>query len=123
MRFEFHGGFMDGQVFVGNASIKDDNTPLLWRYYYLTEGGHIGTRFDEMRQASSEVDNIAQAAIKEALDANDHRTASKLMKKYAVGRLGQTYEVTQREERPDEILIRLDIVDDDTPPAADKPGR
>ncbi len=123
MRFDFHGGFMDGQVVVGKPSIKDDNTPLLWRYYYLTDGGRIGTRFDEYQQDVRQSEISTLDAIKEAMDANDHRTARELYKKYRIGKYGQTYEVTQREERPDEILIRLDVVDDDTlPPAAEKPG-
>ena len=118
LRFEFHGGFMDGQVVVGNTSVKDENTSLLWRYYYLTDGGRIGTRFDEFVSSQSEKTTWA-GAIKEALDAKDTRTAADLFQRMD---RRQAYHVTQREERPDEILIRLDVVDDDTPPpAADKP--
>lgn len=122
-RFEFHGGFMDGQVVGGEASVKDESTPLLWRYLYLTNGGRIGTRFDEVPNdvLQAEIRSTLDA-IKKALDANDDRTARELFKEYRRVRFGHTYEVTQREERPDEILIRLDVVDDDTPPpAADKP--
>jgi hypothetical protein len=50
MRFEFHGGFMDGEVVVGKAPIKDENSALIWRYYYLTDGGRIGTQFDELQR-------------------------------------------------------------------------
>jgi hypothetical protein len=53
------------------------------------------------------------------LDAKDTRAAADLFQRMD---RRQAYHVTQREERPDEILIRLDVVDDDTPPpAADKP--
>ncbi len=120
IRFEFHGGFMDGHVVVGKASKE---TSLLWRYYYLTDGGRIGTRFDEMLQDDSEAEiRSTLDAIKKALDANDDRTARELFKNYRRLRFGNTYEVAQREERPDEILIRLDVVDDDIPPPeVDKP--
>jgi len=114
---------MRGQVVGGVASVKDKNTPLLWRYLYLTNGGCIGTRFDEMpNDVSQEEIRSTLDAIKNALGANDDPTARELLKEYRRLRFGHTYEVTQREERADEIAIRLDVVDDNTPPpVANKP--
>jgi hypothetical protein len=37
IRLEFHGGFKDGQVVIGNTSVQGEDTPLLWRYLYLTD--------------------------------------------------------------------------------------
>ena len=50
IRFEFHGGFKDGQVVFGKPSRRDEATAMLLRYLYLTDGGRVGVRFDEMPQ-------------------------------------------------------------------------
>ncbi len=105
IRFEFHNGFMDGRVITGKVAVQDENTPLLLRYLYLTNGGRVGTRFDEIRKLESDVWD----KIKEAIDAKDTNAAKELIKKHGLGQ--QTYEVTQRDEKPDEILIRVDYVD------------
>lgn len=99
---------MDGQVVIGKVSVQDENTPLLLRYLYLTDGGQVGTRFDEIRDMFS---SNAWAEIKEAMDAKDMDAAREVIKKHKLDLIGQqTYEVTQRDERPDNILIRLDFV-------------
>jgi hypothetical protein len=47
VRFEFHGGFMDGQTVVGEDDMHVPENPAR-HYLFLTDGGRIGARFREM---------------------------------------------------------------------------
>ena len=69
--------------------------------------GHILTRCSRIPEAERK----ALKAIEEAMDAGDSHAAKERYKRYKQGLIGQqTYEVTEREERPDTVLIRLDCV-------------
>ncbi len=159
IRFEFHGGFTDGQVVSGNASRRDEATPMLLRYLYFTDGGRIGARFDELAQSDREAEekrlrslldslftndpNAVQLreALSQRLSSDDAHAVRRLLEllrdpvyakdphvkqrllTYIIECLGwpmghflrDTYEVTKREERPDEIVIRLDLVEPPKP--------
>lgn len=114
LRFEFHGGFKDGEVVTGHAASSDLNARQLFRCLYLTDGGRVGTRFDEVPPRSPLTESTIKEleAMKKALEANDTKAFRELLNKRRSGDAGQhTYEVTQREDRPDEIVVRLDLVD------------
>ncbi len=145
IRFEFHGGFKDGQVVFGKPSRRDEATPLLLRYLYLTDGGRVGVRFDEMPQNEADRAGLRELYAKDAhaeersqklllldfLYAKDLDIDEQLRKlldslcakePHAVehfqelGRFfRQTYEVTKRDEGPDEIVVRVDFVEQHKP--------
>ena len=85
--FEFVGGPLDGQTVVGNAGQQNEAD----RYYVLTHHGRVGQRF---RVASNyAIETLAQEELKEEKPHHfqPHR-----------------YEVTDRIEEDDEVLIRVE---------------
>jgi hypothetical protein len=112
--FEFHGGFMDGQTSSGVPSDQGAASPSFRRFLYLTDGGRMGAKFDEFPQYAGKLENDVWDEMRKALDAKDSHTAHALFNKLNVGRVGQaTYEVTQRVERSNDILVRLEMVESD----------
>jgi hypothetical protein len=113
-RFEFHGGFRDGEVVAGDAI-----------YLSLTDGGRIGARFFDNRPPTiqeNEAWNKVLAGIprpeavafnpKSPWDLFQHRS---FLQQYReeIERLFEhryEYEVTRREERDDVTIVRLDCI-------------
>jgi hypothetical protein len=111
---------MDGHVVSGNVSVPGENTPLLLRYLYLTNGGRVGTKFGELLPDTGEADRDTLDLIGKTLGEKEIPAAKDLFKWIGLlvpgWRGQQTYQVTQRDERPGEILIRLDFLEPEAAP-------
>ncbi|HEX3657754.1 MAG TPA: hypothetical protein VHV55_18335 [Pirellulales bacterium] len=108
-RFNFHGGFLDGLSLVSGRN--HEGLPLPGqRYVFLTDRGRVGARF---REASPERD----AEMKRLIDESPQPIDLEQLKEFAarLERLGsQIYEVTRRDERPDEIVVHVNFVGEES---------
>jgi len=106
-RFNFHGGFLDGQSLV--SGWDHDGVTLPGQHYvFLTDGGRLGARFRERPPERT-------AEIKRMLDIGpaDREHAHEFHER--LRQLGsQIYEVTRRDERPSETIVRLDFVGEES---------
>ena len=122
VRFEFHGGFNDG-----NTIVEDDSTPIhdaaARRYLFLTDNGRVGAWFREVvppvpgsqalrtvRQFK-EIDDLRNQ-LRELQGESRRGLLDKilLLMKNVGAPLFHKYQVTNREIRGEETLIRLDFV-------------
>ena len=129
VRFEFHGGFNDGKTIV-----EDDSTPIrdaaARRYLFLTDNGRVGAWFREVvplapdcqgpriQQLIKEIEDL-RAQLRE-LRGEPSEKRMELQKelckklapviKQARPPTFQRYQVTSRETRGDETLVRLDFL-------------
>ena len=108
---------MDGRVVGGRVSDRDESTPLVKRYLYLTNGGRVGTKFSEPLQHEHTLKLLQDRDTLEQL----RKTMGEEKWRYLMERIEQskflfhpafqqTYEVTQRDEGSDTILIRLGFI-------------
>jgi len=108
---------MDGRIVSGKASADDESAVLVKRYLYLTDGGQVGTKFSELLQHEHTLKLLQDRDTLEQL----RKTMGEEKWRYLMERIEQskflfhpafqqTYEVTQRDERSDTILIRLGFV-------------
>ena len=133
VRVEFHGGCKDGEVVVGNDNTESLSNPAR-SYLFLTDNGRLGARFREippkveLQEAMAEIKRrggpviycrihglltpTAMAEIKRRggpfSEAILEILAEDLVRRNH-GEIQHTYQVTGREEQPDEIRIRLDF--------------
>jgi hypothetical protein len=88
IRFEFHGGFRDGQVISGNASLRGIGTETVLLYMLRTDGGRIGVRFDETPQ--NPADQTILRALLDSLDTKDPHAVERLRKLLVLDSLDAT---------------------------------
>ncbi|MGA2254910.1 MAG: hypothetical protein ABSG53_09625 [Thermoguttaceae bacterium] len=128
-KFEFRGGFKDGEVIVGDSGIHESDGRIQ-AYRHLTNDGRIGTRFMEIRPPTAEEDKVLDEMLKISepisltprgpWDFFEHRPLTGQHREECerlAGRLGKVavnhrvvYEVTLREETEDGIVIRLESI-------------
>ncbi|HEY5313323.1 MAG TPA: hypothetical protein VIK18_12425 [Pirellulales bacterium] len=106
-RFNFHGGFLDGRTLASGKG--PDGAPMPGeRYVFLSDGGRLGTRF---RETPPERDAKWRRML--AIGPVDRDLAREFRARLA--QLGsQVYEVTHRDERSDEIVVRVDFVGEES---------
>jgi hypothetical protein len=133
VRFEFHGGFNDG-----NTVVEDDSTPIhdaaARRYLFLTDNGRVGAWFREVVPLPPDCQGVRiQQLMKEIEDLRAQlrelrgEPSEKQMEMYrelckklaplmkAAGPpLFQRYRVANREIRGEETLVRLDFVSEES---------
>ncbi|HEX4145119.1 MAG TPA: hypothetical protein VHY91_16550 [Pirellulales bacterium] len=106
-RFNFHGGFLDGQSMVSGWD-RDGQTLPGERYVFLSDGGRLGARFRETPpERTAEIRRMLAAGPPDREHAQEFHERRK--------QLGsQVYEVTRRDERPSETVVRVDFVGEES---------
>ncbi len=124
-RFEFHGGFKDGEVVTGDTEARalDGSAKV---YLFLTHRGRVGARFSEWRpltpgllakifeqlagpssSAGGKLDRPISASF---LFISFQHFSSKFDLRAADDYLTYVYEVTQREETKDEVVVHIKCI-------------
>ncbi|HWC89385.1 MAG TPA: hypothetical protein VG433_07015 [Pirellulales bacterium] len=106
-RFNFHGGFLDGQSLVSGWD-RDGVTLPGERYVFLSSGGRLGARF---RETPPERDAEKKQLLAKGVADREH--AHELHER--LKQLGsQVYEVTWRDKRPNEIVVHVHFVGEES---------
>jgi hypothetical protein len=119
VQFEFHGGCKDGEIVVGNDNSQSLNNPAR-RYLFLTDKGRVGARFREiptkveLQEVMEEIKARLGPSAKPGWEDQVKVLAGMLIAEKR-GEIQHTYQVTERDERPDGMRIRLDFVGMDLP--------
>ncbi len=119
VQFEFHGGCKDGEVLAGDDDMQNLSNPARC-YLLLTNRGSIGTRFREippkveLHEVMAEIKARLGPSAKPGWE-DQARVLAEVLCTAKHGEIQHTYQVTERNDRPDGIRIRLDFVGMDLP--------